>query len=227
MNNNQIDEKLIKSMMDAGVEYGHRSARLHPKMKPYISGMKMGIYLIDLMQTAEKLKASLEFLQSIKKEGKQVLFVGTKIQIRKSVAEIAQKCNMPYVHERWLGGTLTNFKVISRRVKELIEKEEKRDKGGFDHYTKKERLVIDQEIERLRKNFQGLKMMKELPAAVFIFDLDKNELAAREALRKGIKSIALVDTNLNPTIVDYPIPANDDALSSVAFILEEVKKIFN
>ncbi len=227
MNNNSNKiENLIEEMSEAGVNYGHRTSRLHPKMKQYIAGSKLGVHMIDLSKSAEKLQEALDFLATIKKEGKQVLFVGTKIQIQSLVLETAEVCEMPYVHERWLGGTLTNFKIISQRIKDLIDKEEKREKGEFDHYTKKERLEIDREIERLKKSFEGLKRMKELPSAVFITDLDKNELAAREAARKKIKSIAITDTNLNPEGVDYPIPANDDALSSVAFILEEVKKIF-
>jgi small subunit ribosomal protein S2 len=132
---------------------------------------------------------------------------------------------MPYVNQRWLGGTLTNFKIISQRIRDLIEKETQREKGEFERYTKKEQLEIDREIDRLKRNFEGLKTMKELPSAVFIVDLDKNELAAQEARRKDIKVIGLVDTSLNPELVDYPIPANDDALSSVFFILEEVKKV--
>jgi small subunit ribosomal protein S2 len=218
-------KKLIESMAEAGIAYGHRTSRLHPKMKPYIESSKAGVHLIDLTKSAEKLQEALDFLANIKKEGKQVLFVGTKVQIKSSVKQVAEECNMPYVTERWLGGTLTNFKVISRRVKYLIEKEEKKSKGEFDHYTKKERLEIDREITKLKKSFEGLKPMKGLPAAIFIFDLDANDLAAREALRQEIKSIALVDTNLNPENIDYPIPANDDALSSVSFILEEVKKV--
>lgn len=211
-------------MIEAGVGYGHRTSRLHPKMKPYVAAIKSGVHLIDVAQTAEKLQSALDFLAKLKKDNKQILIVGTKVQIQSLVKDTAEACGMPYVNDRWLGGTLTNFKVISRRIKDLIEHEEKRERGEYDHYTKKERLEIDREIERLKKNFEGLKMMKELPTAVFIVDLDKNDLAAREARRKQIKSVALVDTNLNPESVDYPIPANDDALSGVSFILEEVKK---
>jgi len=224
-NNSNKTEKLVEGMNEAGVNYGHRTARLHPKMKQYVAGSKSGVHIIDLFKSAEKLQEALDFLSAIKKEGKQILFVGTKIQIQSLIFETAEACQMPYVQERWLGGTLTNFKIISQRIRDLIEKEEKREKGEFDHYTKKERLEIDREIERLKKSFEGLKRMKELPAAVFIADLDKNRIAAQEASRKKIKSIALVDTNLNPQDIDYPIPANDDALSSVSFILEEVKKI--
>ncbi len=226
MNNNK-NEKLIEGMIEAGVGYGHRSSRLHPKMKPYVVGMKSGVHLIDLSKTSEKLNLALDLLVKLKKENKQVLFVGTKVQIKDLVAKVAQECKMPYVHERWLGGTFTNFKIISHRVKDLIEKETKREKGEFDHYTKKERLGIDQEIEKLKRNFEGLRTMKELPVAVFIFDLDKTALVAQEAKRKGIKSIALVDTNLNPELVDYPIPANDDASSSINFILEQVKEVLH
>ncbi len=224
MSNNSKNEKLIDAMIEAGVGYGHRTSRLHPKMKPYVEGVRAGVHIIDSAKTAEKLQEALDFLAKVKKDNKQVLFVGTKVQLQSLVVEAAQECGMPYVNQRWLGGTLTNFKVISQRVKELIDKEEKREKGEFEHYTKKERLEIDREIERLKRNFEGLKQMKELPAAVLIVDLDKNDLVAREARRKEIKSVALVDTNLDPGQVDYPIPANDDALSSVSFILEEVKK---
>lgn len=221
---NSKDEKLIEAMTEAGVGYGHRTSRLHPKMKSCVEGVKAGVHIIDLSKTAEKLQEALSFLAKVKKDNKQVLLVGTKVQLQSLILEVAQETEMPYVNQRWLGGTLTNFKIISQRIRDLIEKENQREKGDFERYTKKEQLEIDREIDRLKRNFEGLKIMKELPAAVFIADLDKNELAAREARRKDIKSIGLVDTNINPEIVDYPIPANDDALSSVKFILEEVKK---
>jgi len=222
---NSKDEKLITAMAEAGVGYGHRTSRLHPKMKPYIEGVRAGVHLIDLGKTAEKLQEALSFLSKIKKDNKQVLLVGTKVQVQSLILEVAQEVEMPYVNQRWLGGTLTNFKIISQRIRDLIEKETQREKGEFERYTKKEQLEIDREIDRLKRNFEGLKTMKELPSAVFIVDLDKNELAAQEARRKDIKVIGLVDTSLNPELVDYPIPANDDALSSVSFILEEVKKV--
>ncbi len=222
---NSKDEKLITAMAEAGVGYGHRTSRLHPKMKPYIEGVRAGVHLIDLGKTAEKLQEALSFLSKIKKDNKQVLLVGTKVQVQSLILEVAQEVEMPYVNQRWLGGTLTNFKIISQRIRDLIEKETQREKGEFERYTKKEQLEIDREIDRLKRNFEGLKTMKELPSAVFIVDLDKNELAAQEARRKDIKVIGLVDTSLNPELVDYPIPANDDALSSVFFILEEVKKV--
>lgn len=222
---NSKDEKLITAMAEAGVGYGHRTSRLHPKMKPYIEGVRAGVHLIDLSKTAEKLQEALSFLSKIKKDNKQVLLVGTKVQVQSLILEVAQEVEMPYVNQRWLGGTLTNFKIISQRIRDLIEKETQREKGEFERYTKKEQLEIDREIDRLKRNFEGLKTMKELPSAVFIVDLDKNELAAQEARRKDIKVIGLVDTSLNPELVDYPIPANDDALSSVFFILEEVKKV--
>ncbi len=219
------NENLIQFMTEAGVGYGHKTSKLHPKMKPYVESVKSGVHIINLSKTAEKLEAALSFLANLKKENKQVLFVGTKIQLQTMVKSAAEECRMPYVSNRWLGGTLTNFKIISQRIKDLIDKETKREKGEFDHYTKKERLEIDREIDRLKKNFEGLKIMKELPAAVFIADLDKNGLVARETRRKNIKSVAIVDTNLNPETVDYPIPGNDDALSAVSFILEEIKKV--
>lgn len=222
---NSKDEKLIEAMAEAGVAYGHRTSRLHPKMKPYIEGVKAGVHIIDLNKTSEKLQKALSLLAEVKKENKQVLLVGTKVQLQSLILEVAQEIEMPYVNQRWLGGTLTNFKIISQRIRDLIEKEDQREKGDFERYTKKEQLEIDRELDRLNRNFGGLKLMKDLPAAVFITDLDKNELAAREARRRGIKSVGLVDTNINPEIVDYPIPANDDALSSVKFILEEVKKV--
>lgn len=215
-------DSMLKEMTKAGVAFGHRTSKLHPKMKSYILGMRSTIHIIDLSQTISCFDKALEFIEQIVKEDGQILLVGTRIQFQKIVEETAQKCNFPYINRRWIGGTLTNFKVVSNRVNYLKELEDKEAKGELKKYTKKEQLDFKTQVENLENKFGGLKIMNALPQAVFVVDFDKNFLAVKEARNKGIKTIALVDTNMNPQLVDYPIPANDDALSSVKYILDKI-----
>jgi len=212
----------LKEMTKAGVAFGHRASKLHPKMKSYILGMRSTIHIIDLSQTISCLEKALKFIEQVTKEDGQVLLVGTRIQFQKIIEETAQKCNFPYVNHRWIGGTLTNFKIVSSRVNYLKELEDKEAKGELKKYTKKEQLDFKTQVTNLENKFGGLKTMNALPRAVFIIDFDKNFLAAKEARSKGIKTVALVDTNMDPQLVDYPIPANDDALSSVKYILDKM-----
>jgi small subunit ribosomal protein S2 len=212
----------LKEMTEAGVAFGHRTSKLHPKMKSYILGMRSTIHIIDLSQTIPHLEKALKLIEQIAKEDGQVLLVGTRIQFQEIIEETAKKCNFPYVNHRWIGGTLTNFKVVGSRVNHLKELEDKEEKGELKKYTKKEQLDFKNQVKKLENKFGGLKNMSALPQAIFIIDFDKNFLAAKEARSKGIKTIALVDTNMNPQLVDYPIPANDDALSSVKYILDKM-----
>lgn len=222
------DAKLnVDEMAQAGVNFGHRISKLHPKMKQYVSGIKNNVHNFDLEKTAKELEKTLGFISKLVSEGKTVLFVGTKIQLRSIVKSAAEDCEMPYVTERWLGGTFTNFETISKRVAYFKDLEKKKASGELDKYTKKERLIFDRELESLRVKFEGIKNMTKLPEAVFIFGLDRDIISAREAKIKGIKIIAIVDTNIDPDIADYLIPANDDAISSVGYIIDKVKEVIN
>ncbi|MBI2054039.1 MAG: 30S ribosomal protein S2 [Candidatus Staskawiczbacteria bacterium] len=215
----------IEEMSKAGVAFGHRFSKLHPKMKPYVSGIKNTVHMMDLEKTAKELDKALKFISHIISEGKTIIFVGTKIQVKELARAAAIDCGLPYVVERWLGGTFTNFETIAKRVQYFKDLEKKKASGELEKYTKKERYKIDKEIESLRVKFEGIRDMSKLPEAVFIVDLKKDQTAAREAKRKGIKIIALCDTNIDPTIADFPIPANDDAISSVKYILDKVKEV--
>ncbi len=214
-----------EEMTEAGLHFGHRTSRIHPKMKPFLYGVKNGVHIIDLEKTAEKLKEALNFIQEFISEGKILLLVGTKIQIRGLIREIAKDCDLPYVVERWLGGTFTNFEVIKKRIDYFKNLEKEKASGELEKYTKKERAKIDQKLEGLELKFGGIKNLEKLPDIIFVLDIKKDAGAVKEAKETGIKIVAIVDTNVNPDLVDYPIPANDDAISSVKYILDKVKEV--
>ncbi|MBI1866241.1 MAG: 30S ribosomal protein S2 [Candidatus Staskawiczbacteria bacterium] len=214
----------IEEMLSSGLGVGHTVSRLHPKMKDYVSGIKNNTNIIDLDKTAKNFSAALKFISNLVSDNKKIIFVGTKIQTKDLVKKAAEDCSVPYVSERWLGGTFTNFETISKRVEYFKEMESKRASGEFEKYTKKERLKIDKELESLRIKFEGIKNMSKLPEAVFISDFKKDIICALEAKRKGIFIVAITDTNVDPTMADYPIPANDDAISSVKYILDKVSQ---
>lgn len=210
----------LEKMLKNGVHFGHNKSSRDPRMNKFIFGTKRGINIIDLQKTEEKLKEAAEFIKKIKEEKKQILFVGTKKQAKAIVKFSAQACDMPHVTERWLGGTFTNFGVIRKRAQYLKDSQEQMAVGGFDKYTKLEKLKKVEELEKLEKKMGGLKEMKFLPAAIFISDIKTDEIALKEALNAKIPVIAIVDTNVNPNNVTYPIPANDDAVSSIKTIME-------
>lgn len=214
----------LQKMMEAGLHFGHKSSAVHPKMKPYLYGVRNTIHIIDLEKTATELKKALEFIQKLILEDKVMLLVGTKVQARDLVKKTAEECGIPYVNGRWLGGTITNFPVIKERIEYFKELERKRREGDLDKYTKKERADFDREIEKLETNLGGIKNLGQLPDAVFITDARKDKLAIREAKSKGIKVIGIADSNVDPGVADYPIPANDDAISSLSYILGKVKE---
>lgn len=224
-----MDEKIpkldIDEMQKAGVNFGHTVSKLHPKMKSYVSGIKNNVYLIDLQKSAGEFARALNFISKLISEAKEILFVGTKVQLRELVRNTAQECQMPYVAERWLGGTFTNFETISKRVAYFKDLESKKASGELEKYTKKERINFDKELQSLKTKFEGIKNMEKLPSAVIILDLKNDETAAREAKRKGIPIIGIVDTNIDPSLADYPIPANDDAISSISYILGKIKEV--
>jgi small subunit ribosomal protein S2 len=214
----------VVEMEKVGVNLGHKVSKLHPKMKEYVSGMKNGVHLFDLEKTQKEMERAFGFISKIVSEGKSIIFVGTKIQLKAIIKAAAGECGVPYVTERWLGGTFTNFETIQKRVSYFKDLEKKKEIGELVKYTKKEQLNFDREIAKLKIKFEGIRNMQKLPEAVFIFGLDKDITCAREAKRRGIKIISIVDTNVNPDIADYPIPANDDAILAVSYIIDKVKE---
>ena len=215
----------VEEMAKAGLHFGHRISKTHPKMLPFIFGMRNTIHIIDLEKTKEKFIEALKFLREATLEKKVILFVGTKPQIRDLVKQTAIETQNPYVVYRWIGGTFTNFPEIKKRVDYLKELERKKEAGEFEKYTKKERMEIEEEIEKLERKFGGIKNLEKLPDIIFVCDMVKNKLAVDEAKRKGVKIVAISDTNADPSLADYPIPANDDAVSSVKYILEKIKEV--
>lgn len=215
----------IEEMARAGLHFGHRTSRLHPKMTPYLAGIKNTIHIINLEKTKEKFIEALKFIQQLILENKILLIVGTKVQFKDLVKNLAQELNLPYVNERWLGGTFTNFSIIKKRIEYFKDLEKKKESGELQKYTKKEQAKIDQELRDLEKKFGGIKNLENLPDAILVLDIKKDNLAVKEARMKGIKIIAISHTNTDPTLVDYPIPANDDAISSVKYILEKIKEV--
>jgi len=215
----------LEEMAQAGIHFGHRTSRINPKMKPFLYGVRNGVNIIDLEKTIEKFKEALEFIQELISEEKVLLLVGTKIQVKNLVKEMAQEYSLPYVTERWLGGTFTNFENIKKRIEYFKDLENKNKEGELDKYTKKERAKFEQELRNLEIKFGGIKNLEKLPDAIFVLDMKKDAAAIKEAKTHGIKIIAIADTNVDPTLADYPIPANDDAISSVKYILEKVKEV--
>lgn len=209
----------MKDMLKAGTHFGHQKSRKNPKMKEYIFGTKNGINIIDLQKTVEKLEEANKFIEKIVSEGGEMLFVGTKKQVKKLVESAAKRCGMPYVVERWLGGTFTNYRNISGRTKYLRDGQEKMKKGEYSKYTKFEQMKIAEELEKLEGKMGGIKHMAKLPAAIFSTGVIEDNLAIQEARKKNIPIIALVDTNVDPSAIDYPIPSNEDAVSSLRLML--------
>lgn len=213
----------VEAMLKAGMHFGHRTNRWHPKMKQFIFTSKNGIYIIDLKKTQEKLVEALEFIMQLVGEGKSILFVGTKKQVAGPMQKMAIEAEQPYIVGKWLGGYLTNFPVVKKSVKKYLDLIEKKESGKLDKYTKKERLEFDREISKLKERVGGLTSLTKLPDALFIWDLKEEETAVKEAIQKNIPIIAVCDTNVNPDLANYPIPANDDATKTIALILEAVK----
>ena len=215
----------LEEMTQAGLPFGHRISRIHPKMMPFLYGAKNTVHIIDMEKTKEEFEKALKFIQEIISENKVLLFVGTKIQAKDLVKEFAEDLSLPYVIERWLGGTFTNFEIIKKRIDYFKDLEKKKREGELEKYTKKEKAKIDHEILGLEMKFGGIKEMEKLPDAIFVLDMKKDDLAVKEAKMKGIKVIGISDTNVDPTLADYPIPANDDAISSLKYILGKIKEV--
>ena len=208
----------MKSLLEAGVHFGHQKRRWNPKMDDFIFAHRNGIHIIDLQKTLYKIQEAAEFLTDVAATGKRILYVGTKKQARDTIINEAERSNSLYISNRWLGGTLTNFRTIESRIQHLINLETRRETGEFTLLSKKESLGYDEQINRLNKNLIGIKEMTEMPGAMFIIDIGKEEIAVAEARRVGIPIVALVDSDCNPELIDYPIPGNDDAIRSIRLI---------
>lgn len=220
-------EKILPSleeMLKAGVHFGHRTSRKNPKMDPYIFTSRNSVHIIDLEKSREKMKQALEFLAELKKNKGMLIFVGTKVSAKEIIEDSARQVKMFYINERWIGGTLTNFKVISNRLDYFRDLEKKRETGELKKYTKKEQHEFNIELQKLERQFGGIKSMEKLPDALVVVDTYKEKLAVKEAKMKNIPVVGLCDTNADPSLVDFPIPTNDDAISSLKLILETVVK---
>jgi small subunit ribosomal protein S2 len=213
----------IENLFKAGAHFGHRTNRWHPKMKPFIHSAKKGVYLIDLNKTQEKLDEACAYMQKLVKEDKMILFVGTKNQVKKPMREMAEATGMPYIVGKWLGGYLTNFVVVKKSIKKYQDLMAQKEGGRLDKYTKKERLNIDRELKKLEVRVGGLLNLNKLPDALFVWDLKKEETAIEEARAKNIPIIGVCDTNVDPSLVTYPIPANDDSSKTVKLIVSEIQ----
>lgn len=213
-----------EDMIKAGMHFGRKKTIFHPNMKPFVYAVKEHIYLLDLIRTSEWLAKAIEFLRQGLAEGKTILFVGVTKQSAEAIRGTAETLGMPYVTERWLGGTLTNFKVIIARVKYLEDLEKEQASGGFEKYTKKERLLKEREMVALRKKYDGLRKLVKLPDIVFVSSLKESQLAVREARTMKIPVVGIVNTDSDPSQLAMPIPANDNARKSVEMILEAIKQ---
>ena len=212
----------MKELLEAGVHFGHQTKRWNPKMQKYIFGERNGIYIIDLQKTLKKFREAYAFVRDLGAGGGTLLFVGTKKQAQETVFEEAGRCGMFYVNQRWLGGTLTNFATIRKSIARLKKLEEMKETGEYERLPKKEALELDRERAKLEKALIGIKMMEQLPSAVFIIDPRKEKIAVAEAQRLGIPIVAIVDTNCDPTGIDYPVPGNDDAIRAVRLITSRI-----
>ncbi len=220
-----MPEITMKQLLEAGVHFGHQTTRWNPKMKPYIYGARNGIHIVELQQTLKKCKEAEKYLSDLTQSGKKILFVATKKQAQELIAEEATRCGMFYVNQRWLGGTLTNFATIRKSIDRLLELEYEEEETQFEQLRKKEALNKRKEIAKLNKFLRGIKHMKGLPDAIFIIDTHKEKIALAEAVKLGIKVVAIVDTNCDPDGIDYLVPGNDDAIRSIGLFVGRVADI--
>ena len=212
----------IQTLLDAGAHFGHQTRRWNPKMKPYIFGSRGDIYILDLKQTLIGMDEAYTFVSNLAKNGGSILFVGTKKQAQEPIADAANRCGMPYVNARWLGGMMTNFVTIRKRVNRMEELEAMQTDGRMELLPKKEQILLGKELAKLQTNLNGIRNMKRIPDAIFVIDTNREEIAIKEAKRLGIPVIGTLDTNCDPDDVEYGIPANDDAIRSVRLLTEFV-----
>ena len=220
----QLPELL--ELLKAGVHFGHKTSRWHPKMAPFIFGERGGVHIVDLEKTRAQLERAIEYVKGLAKEGEIILFVGAKKQAGPIIKKYAQDAGLPYVERRWLGGTLTNWAEIYRMIKKYLDLKNKQERGELEKYTKKERSEFQKDIERMRQLVEGLSIMTKPPDALFIVDIRQEDTALREANQKKIPIVALCDTNVNPDQVQYPIPGNDDALKAIEMIVKLVAEAY-
>lgn len=214
----------LEELLEAGAHFGHQARRWNPKMAPYIYGIEEGVHVFDLPKTSVALKEALETLRQAAQDGKIILLLGTKKQCKEKIIEIGKECGMPYVSERWLGGTLTNFDQMKRSISKLSDMKAKMAAGEYNKFTKKERLLLEREIARLERFFAGISSLEKIPDMLFIVDTHKEGQAVREARRMKVETVGIVDSNSDPTAVDYPIPMNDDAVKALEYVLNLVKE---
>ncbi|RLC91420.1 MAG: 30S ribosomal protein S2 [Chloroflexi bacterium] len=212
----------IKLLLEAGAHFGHQAGRWHPKMKKYIFIQRNGIHIINLEQTIVLLEKACKYVTDVVSRGGDILFVGTKKQAQEAIEQEAKRCGMPYVNQRWIGGMLTNFDVIQARIDHLVQLEDERARGLHQRLPKKEALRMERKIQRLNRQMGSFKEMTKFPDAIFIVDPSKERIAVAEARHVGVPTIAIVDTNCNPEEIDYPIPANDDAVRAVRLICSKI-----
>lgn len=212
----------LEKLLEAGAHFGHQAKRWNPKMSEFLYGVEDGVHVFDLIKTKKYLEDALDFLKSSKKEGKIILLLGTKKQAQEKIKEIGTETNTPYIIERFLGGTFTNFEQIKKSIKKMIDMKESLRKGEYSEYTKKEKLLIAREIADLEKKFGGISKLEKLPDIIFVVDTHKEFGAVTEARKKNIKIVGLVDSNADPNI-DFPIPMNDDAVKALDYVLDLVK----
>ncbi|HMO24703.1 MAG TPA: 30S ribosomal protein S2 [Tepidisphaeraceae bacterium] len=214
--------ELVKALVDAGVHFGHPAARWNPKMAPFIHGKRNGVHIIDVKETIKGLLRAKKLVHQVVASGKDVLFVGTKRQARHAVEDEATRCGMHYVAERWLGGTLTNFRTIRDRLKRLEQLEKLWETGEIEGYSKKMKATLKREMDKIKANLEGIRRMDRMPGLMFIFDTRREHIAVKEAKKLGVKTIAVIDTDSDPTVIDLPIPANDDAMKAIEIIMKEL-----
>jgi small subunit ribosomal protein S2 len=219
-------QNVTEEMFKAGVHYGYSKSRRHPSSSPYVFATKNGVDIINIEKTEELLNKALEAVTKFAASGKTILFVGTKPEARQQIIETALSLNMPYVGDRWVGGALTNFPEIKKRIVKLLDLRDQKEKGGLDKYTKKERLLIDREMEDMTKNFQGLVGITKTPDVVFVVDSKKEHIAVTEARKMKLPIIALLNTDCNSKQIEYPIVANDASVSSITFFLSKIKEAY-
>jgi len=213
---------VIKEILDAGVHFGHKAARWNPKMRPYIYGRRNDIHIIDIKETVRGLLRARRYLEQVSGQGSLILFVGTKRQAAKPIMEAAEYCGMPYVNERWLGGTLTNFRTVRNRLKRLEELESMETTGELDEYSKKMQSTLLREKRKIFRNLNGIRTLNRMPETLVVIDPRKEKNAIREAHKLGIKVVALIDTDSDPDDVDLPIPGNDDSIRSIRLVLNHL-----
>ena len=213
---------LVKALVDAGVHFGHRVSRWNPKMEPYIHGKRNMIHIIDVKETIKGLLRAKKLITQVVQQGKDILFVGTKRQARHAIEEESKRCGMHYVSERWLGGTLTNFRTIRARLNRLEELEKLWETGQIETYSKKMKSTLQREMEKIKANLEGIRRMERMPGIMFLIDTRREHIAVKEARKLGVTTVAMIDTDSDPDLIDLPIPGNDDAMRAIEIIVREL-----